>query len=158
MLTGVYGPQRDNKKNIFLNELHSIRATNELPWVILGDFNIIRFINETMSNMNIGTTLEFSPNPSFSKLDRVLILGTWNTLGATYTLCDQPATASDHVPLLFSVQPHSIQRRRLFKFELFWLRHPDCTRIVREAWDSIQGSASTPIKLQEKLRAVAKAL
>jgi hypothetical protein len=39
--TGVYGPQRDDKKVLFLQELRNIRALCNGPWLLGGDFNLI---------------------------------------------------------------------------------------------------------------------
>lgn len=37
-LTCVYGPQRNDNKIMFLQELRDIRAACQGPWVVLGDF------------------------------------------------------------------------------------------------------------------------
>jgi hypothetical protein len=41
-LTGVYGPQLENEKMYFLNELRHIHNMVRPEWMILGDFNMIR--------------------------------------------------------------------------------------------------------------------
>lgn len=40
-LTYVYGPQGDDNKVLFLQELRNIIATFQGPWLVLGDFNLI---------------------------------------------------------------------------------------------------------------------
>jgi exonuclease III len=45
-LTGVYGPQHDNEKTVFLSELRSIQIMMKPEWVLLGDFNMIRRARE----------------------------------------------------------------------------------------------------------------
>jgi exonuclease III len=40
-LTGVYGPQGDDEKVLFLQELRNIRALCNGPWLVAGDFNLI---------------------------------------------------------------------------------------------------------------------
>jgi exonuclease III len=45
-LMGVYGPQHDNEKMVFLSELHSIQIMMRLEWVLLCDFNMIRRARE----------------------------------------------------------------------------------------------------------------
>ena len=42
LLTGVYGPQSDEDKLNFLNEIRHIKALAPSEWVVLGDFNLIR--------------------------------------------------------------------------------------------------------------------
>lgn len=39
--TGVYGPQEDNEKVLFLQELRDIRSLCSGPWLVAGDFNLI---------------------------------------------------------------------------------------------------------------------
>src|ERR1039457_7122972 len=98
MCTGVYGPQDDPSKREFLAELRAIRTRNDLPWIILGDFNLLRSAEDTTANVqNLGTMLDFNnfidesgiidvplqgrkftwssrrPQPTFSKLDRIFL-------------------------------------------------------------------------------------
>jgi exonuclease III len=40
-LTGVYGPQGDLDKRMFLRELKRIKNLVQTPWLLLGDFNLI---------------------------------------------------------------------------------------------------------------------
>lgn len=40
-LTSVYGPQEDNEKLLFLEELEAIRDAYSGGWLIIGDFNLI---------------------------------------------------------------------------------------------------------------------
>lgn len=144
MCTGVYGPQEDPDKRIFLQELINIRARNSLPWLILGDFNLFRDITDTTGEVrNLRTMLDFNnfiddiglfevqlqgraftwsnkrPSPTFSKLDRVLLSSHWNDCDASFDLRDLPATASDHVPLMLRITPHINPPKRHFKFEIF---------------------------------------
>ena len=45
-LTGVYGPQLENEKMIFLSELRYIQSIVRPEWILLGDFNMIRRARE----------------------------------------------------------------------------------------------------------------
>ena len=40
-ITCVYGPQTDQEKLLFLDELREVRAACPGPWLICGDFNLI---------------------------------------------------------------------------------------------------------------------
>jgi hypothetical protein len=40
-LTGVYGPQLDQEKVLFMQELTDLRQHMLLEWLLLGDFNLI---------------------------------------------------------------------------------------------------------------------
>lgn len=52
-LTGVYGPQQDDHKLLFLDELRSLRQACLGPWCIVGDFNMIdRAADKNNSNLD----------------------------------------------------------------------------------------------------------
>lgn len=101
-----------------------IRDKNDLPWLVRGDFNLRRVVEDTTANIrNYKAMLDFNafigeaglveaplqgraytwsnrrPNPTFSKLDRIFLSYHWNNLGASFDLKDLPTTASDHTPL-----------------------------------------------------------
>lgn len=50
--TGVYGPQEDAQKILFLEELRATRAACSGPWMIAGDFNLI-YREEDKNNHNL---------------------------------------------------------------------------------------------------------
>jgi exonuclease III len=54
--SGVYGPHRVEEKLAFLEELSLVRTSCPGPWVIAGDFNMIRCTDDK-SNSNINRTL-----------------------------------------------------------------------------------------------------
>lgn len=59
MITVVYGPQQDSEKLSFLNELRSIREGNDLPWILVGDFNLYREVSDTtgeIRNLETGSS------------------------------------------------------------------------------------------------------
>jgi endonuclease/exonuclease/phosphatase family metal-dependent hydrolase len=97
---------------------------HNLPWILLGDFNIIRDVNDTTSaNPNLHSIIDFNllitdlqlqdlplngriytwsnkrPQPS-SKLDRIFLSQHWDNLASHNPyLFDLPTTTSDHAPL-----------------------------------------------------------
>jgi hypothetical protein len=52
-LTGVYGPQPETEKMIFLSELRNIQNVMRPEWAILGDFNMIRRAREKIKDQSI---------------------------------------------------------------------------------------------------------
>jgi exonuclease III len=40
-ITGVYGPQSDPDKRLFLQEIEALKSSMQPEWLILGDFNLI---------------------------------------------------------------------------------------------------------------------
>lgn len=61
----------------------------------------------------------------------------WNDYGASYDLTDLPATASNHIPLILRIKPHYNPHKRLFKFEIFWLKYEDMKGVVQRAWSIV---------------------
>lgn len=45
-VTNVYGPTNRSEKPIFLAELKAIAPPENTPWLVVGDFNLIRFPHE----------------------------------------------------------------------------------------------------------------
>jgi exonuclease III len=41
LLTSVYGPSEDVAKLSFLNELQTLKPLGTMPWIVIGDFNLI---------------------------------------------------------------------------------------------------------------------
>lgn len=183
MYTVVYGPQDDRIKIEFLQELQSVRELNNLPWLLMGDFNLYRNIEDTTGNIrNLGLLAAFNsfisntnllevplqgkeftwsnkrPTPTFSKLDRTFISCHWNTLGTTHTLHDLPTCASDHTPLVLNIKPHINPQRKNFRFETFWLKHQEIHDVVATAWQAPTGSTNPVRNFNQKIGTVQKAL
>lgn len=155
-LTAVYGPQADEDKVAFLDELREIRATVTSPWMIAGDFNLIldasdknnanihcrnmgrfrRFVNEhELKDIHLHghnyTWNNERDRPTLVKLDRVLVTVDWE---ATFQNCFMqalPTTLSDHCPLLLSTNIDSSGKRR-FHFEKFWTKMPGFSEAVEK--------------------------
>ncbi|XP_078181452.1 uncharacterized protein LOC144575215 [Carex rostrata] len=183
MFTAVYGPQEDRRKMEFMNEIRKIRELNNLPWLITGDFNLYRDLEDTTGSIrNMGLLSEFNnliadtnlldiplqgrmytwsnkrPHPTFSKLDRVLLSYHWNSFGATHSLKDLPASASDHTPLFLNIKPHANPCRKKFKFENFWLKHQEVHGVVAAAWATTSHSPNPVRVFQEKIFTVQREL
>lgn len=55
-LTAVYGPQEDNEKLLFLNELRMMQQSAIGKWLMIGDFNMILHARDK-SNANLNRRL-----------------------------------------------------------------------------------------------------
>jgi hypothetical protein len=59
-MTGVYGPQSDPDKRLFLQELTSLKSTMQPEWIILRDFNLIyRAQDKSNNRINLGMINRF---------------------------------------------------------------------------------------------------
>ncbi|KAE8797283.1 hypothetical protein D1007_27529 [Hordeum vulgare] len=115
-------------------------------WVILGDFNMILRANKK-SNSNInrtmmgkfwrfmddhelkepclhGRTFTWSNernDPTFTKIDRVLVSVDWELIHPEQLLQALSTRVSDHAPLHLSTSVHFFHKKR-FRFEVFWTK------------------------------------
>ena len=160
-LTCVYGPQGNNNKIIFLQELRDIRAACQGPWVILGDFNLI-YKDEDKNNSNLNRAMmgrfrrlindlslkeiplhgrkftwsNLQDSPTLVKLDRVLCSVDWEQLFSDYLLQSAASEDSDHCPLILGLTDRKAGKPR-FHFEPFWPKQDDFQSVVETAWNSV---------------------
>ena len=123
-ITGVYGPQSNADKILFLQEITDIWQHVLLAWLLLGDFNLILSAqdkNNTCINMpminRFRTTIdnmELAPltlrgrkftwcndqqMPTMTKIDHMLALANWLDLFLRTDLQALASLGSDHCPL-----------------------------------------------------------
>ena len=161
-LSCVYGPQGDDNKILFLQELRRIRASCQGPWLVLGDFNLI--VNaEEKNNGNLNRAMmgrfrcwindlelidvilhgrKFTwsnqqNSPTLVRLDRVLCSSDWKQLFPNSLLQSAATEGSDHCPLLLSLDAVKPGRAR-FHFEAFWTKLEGFHEAVEAAWSSFQ--------------------
>jgi exonuclease III len=158
LLTSVYGQTRANEKSNFLAEIHNIKPTSTVQWLLLGDFNLIykaRDKNNTNLNLrcmrNFRSTLNSCNlkevhlqnrkftwsnerrNPTMVRLDRIFCNDAWDLSFPSHVLKALSTSLSDHCPLLLSNQENP-PRPRPFRFENFWTSMPSFLQVVQQAW------------------------
>ena len=180
--TGVYGPQSDNLKLAFIQELRTIRASCSGPWAVGGDFNLIyRAEDKNNSNLDrammgrfrrllndlelkelelLGRRYTWSnerASPTLVRLDRLFYTTDWEIYFPNCILQSSATMFSDHCPLLLGLKDNHWGKRR-FHFEPFWPKFEGFHDAVSSAWNSVQ-NISCPLKtLSLKLKATAKGL
>jgi endonuclease/exonuclease/phosphatase family metal-dependent hydrolase len=181
-ITVVYGPQSDDDKMQFLQELKNINPPSHGRWLILGDFNLI-YQAEDKNNSNLNRRLMTSfkstiddlglteiklngrrftwsneqQNPTMTRIDRLLCTPEWELLFPACFLHSLPSLMSDHTPLLLLGDLEHFHNP-FFRFENFWTKMDGFFQAVQEAWDRPL-STTLPIKrLHIKLSRVAKNL
>jgi exonuclease III len=142
--TCVYGPQGNEDKIQFIQELRDFRAQCHGPWMLAGDFNLIcRAEDKDNSNYNRDMMGRFrrmiddlvlkevplhgrnftwsnqQASPTLVKLDRVLVTVEWEELYPNVLLQSAASHDSDHCPLLLGLKDNRAGKRR-FHFEAFW--------------------------------------
>ena len=145
----MYGPSTDEHKRDFIDELQNIAAFTTQSWVLLGDFNLIRWITDRSSNSwNFPLMEAFNdmirnlqlkdvplknrdftwsskrPVPTFSRLDRVFVSPEWSLQFPVITLTALGMVTSDHVPLILNCKQRQAMPATL-RMKLFWLGYPE---------------------------------
>lgn len=142
----VYGPQENQDKILFLQELRDIRAQCTGPWVVAGDFNLIyKAEDKNNSNLNRAMMGRFrrwindmavselplhgrkftrsssptSMSPILVKLDRFFCSVHWDDKFPNSLLQSRASNDSDHCPLILGLRDNLPGMQR-FHFESFW--------------------------------------
>ncbi|XP_066357840.1 uncharacterized protein [Miscanthus floridulus] len=127
-VTSVYGPSDHRHPTSFLQELVDTASGLIGPWVIIGDFNLIRSedeknndninnsliraFNDAISQLGLmeipllGRSLTWTngqESPVLAKLDRALVNLEQTTTSPTTSLIPQAKPTSDHTPILLSM-------------------------------------------------------
>jgi exonuclease III len=143
-LTCVYGPQGNDAKIQFLQELRDIHAACPGAWMVAGDFNLI-YKDEDKNNSNLNRAMmgrfrklindlalkelplhghkytwsNQQESPTLVRLDRVSCSIDWEDIFPNCLLQSTASDDSDHCPLLLGLHDNQRGRRR-FHFESFW--------------------------------------
>ena len=74
-------------------------------------------------------------NPTYEKLDRVLMTTKWELKYSLVTVHALDRVVSDHTPLLLETSdPAFLEHPKQFKMELSWLSHEDFKEKVKKIW------------------------
>jgi hypothetical protein len=88
--TGVYGPQEDEEKISFLQELRDVRAFCSGPWLVAGDFNLIyQAADKNNANLDHAMMGRFRRFLDDVEIKEIPLLGqkfTWSNERASPTL------------------------------------------------------------------------
>jgi hypothetical protein len=181
LLATCYVPSEDSRKEEFLAELTSIKPITNVPWLIIGDFNLIYQATDK-SNLNLNRRLigkfrraldecelmELSlqnrrytwsnerESPTLVRLDRAFCTAEWEVAFPNFALSALATGASDHCPLILNHRDH-VATKASFKFENHWLKIDGFREVVQEAWSKPQ-VGSTHTVLSKKLVETARAL
>ncbi|KAF8731380.1 hypothetical protein HU200_016438 [Digitaria exilis] len=139
----------DEDKVEFLDELRS-KWPDSCPWIIAGDFNLLLEAsdknNRNINRRNLGRFRKFVDdmelsytwsnerlNPTLEKLDRILVSTDWDALFPYSFLQALSSGMSDHAPLHLATNSLPQPKRR-FHFESWWIKIPDLTEAISQAW------------------------
>ncbi|XP_026377682.1 uncharacterized protein LOC113271976 [Papaver somniferum] len=161
LYTGYYGsPYDTNSKIDTWKILENIDVNNAIPWLVIGDINIILHDTEKFSThpldaneaaifgnkildmdlVDLGTTgCPFTWSNKRSghalteqRLDRGIATESWLLLYPNATISNMLAIGSDHHPILLNSNPTWQTGKIPFKFFGPWLDQKDCRNIIAE--------------------------
>lgn len=164
-------------------ESRDLEPTDLTPWVIGGDFNAIRFINERNGGYSDPRDREHFNNlinelglvdlplagKSFTwtnmrvtlglaKLDRISVFPAWESKFPVASGEILKRTTSDHNPIGLSSGERSRLPHRIFRFEKMWLDDADLEPLVLHSWSRPTNGRDTAEVLNIKLRRLRKSL
>ncbi|XP_058096321.1 uncharacterized protein LOC131241982 [Magnolia sinica] len=176
LVSSVYGPNSDNIRKDFWNELTSIRHSFPGPCCFVGDFNVIRFAEEHSRKRRVSSAMEeFSDwiqshelvdlplfgarftwsngrqTPIQSRLDRFLLSTDWLEAFPAASQLALPRITSDHCPILLSLEDESWGPKP-FRFNSSRINLKDFKQRLKEWWSSFQVEGFAGHKLLCKLK------
>jgi exonuclease III len=158
-ITNVYAPSDHSLTTDFVAEMEGLATSVSGPWIILGDFNLIRSPSEkNNSNFNPALAGAFNATihsmalfelplldrrftwtngqdePTLARLDRVFFNHAWNDCFPASSLTSLLRPTSDHVPLVVTASM-KILKSAYFRFENSWLLDPDFLPTTIPHWN-----------------------
>eukprot|EP00253_Pinus_taeda_P015714 PITA_15714 len=182
LCVNIYNPQKLEDKITFLETLSKIIRRHPRSKCILGgDFNMITTLLEKKGGLRklnrdaeafanfIETVklVDVYPKSGLftwnnrrggdkliaSRLDRFLISESIIMDGITVESDILPSGGSDHWPISLIVEVSGTPRNKPFRFEKFWLDHPNFLEMVKKWWSKpLEISGSKMFNLQKKLK------
>jgi hypothetical protein len=162
-------------------ELRALKQVLQAKWLICGDFNLIKKVNEKNNeNVNLrmmgrfsaliealelvdfpllGRRFTWSKNQeiaTLTRIDRVFVTKEWYMAFLQFQLMPASSNVSDHCPL----QLKPMERNHLcgFRFESHWLKDEEFLGVMQNTWNKgVQSSDPTRV-LHIKIERTTKAL
>lgn len=177
----VYGAAQEEHKEDFLQEFAAVCDDQDLPLLIGGDFNILRFSRDknkrkktcrymTLFNSFINThglreiemagdQYTWSNNhdvPTLEKLDRVLVSQNWEILFPLMTVHKLVREISDHNPLVLDTMEQVEKTVKPFRYDSGWIKQPGFLDKIQTIWSERVHNSDSLGVVQEKLKRVKK--
>jgi hypothetical protein len=166
----------------FLRELVNLVKDNPYPILIGGDFNSLRFrhekskgrfvdhwpflFNAVIDSLDLRevtmvvrqfTWANSLPEPTFEKLDRVLMDANWESkfpMVFVRAPLERIEGFSDHAPILLTTGTPTPTSKHRFKFELGWLQREGFHDMVKNVWERLVAANSPIQRWNSKLRSL----
>ena len=157
-ITNVYAPSDHSESAAFLAELLDLLPGIHGPWLLLGDFNLIRdpsdkntgrvdtrlcsMFNDAVDELgllelplldSLYTWSNKRATPTLARLDRAFVNNDHSLAFPSTHLTSLVRQTSDHKPLLVSMSTN-IPKSQVFRFENAWLKNAQFLPEVLPAW------------------------
>jgi hypothetical protein len=181
-LTTVYGPCQGHEREEFVNWLNNLQIQDTDNWMILGDFNFYRSLNDrNRPGGNINDVFVFNEIISNVGLQEIPLKGrkyTWSNMQdeplleqidwcftSTNWISQYPSTlllplskpTSDHIPCMVQIDT-TIPKADVFRFENFWVEQSDFLDIVQNAWNTEVRASNGVTKIAAKFKLLRRVL
>lgn len=162
-VTFVYGNPNVQGRIAFINQLKQMAMSVDIPWLVMGDFNICssqadkwgnRGIHRSSAHAYLDFLFDYNlEEMSYSgqkytwlnkqdgraqvmeRIDKALCNGEWRNLFSHSHLMHENLVASDHRPLILLQNKPSFIRKP-FVFDIRCLESQDCFLAIRDKWDT----------------------
>ena len=180
--TFIYGDNMtENRRSLWDFLMENKGVVNDRPWILMGDFNVVRNQDEKkgINGIDIAATDEFNNclrdlnaddmansglwftwnknqlgcNNVQSRIDRVLHNDIWTDVFPNSQAITLPCGISDHSPIITLLDYSSNWKPKPFKFFNFWMNHQEFMPILIEAWD-VEMDGNPMMRLFRKLNRV----
>lgn len=182
VLTCVYAPCTPEGRSSFLDWLQNVHMDPGTDWIILGDFNLIRKLedrnkpggdlndifrfNAAISLLGVNeivlqgrkyTWSNMQPSPLLEKIDWVFTSNSWTLSYPSTTVTALDMNPSDHCPCVVQISTH-IPKNTVFRFENHWLKHQDYQNVLSHSWAITHSEPDSAKLLTAKLKTLRKCL
>ncbi|XP_010668194.1 uncharacterized protein LOC104885189 [Beta vulgaris subsp. vulgaris] len=164
-LSLVYGHNDKDKRSALWNDLSKCSSdVRDIPWVVMGDFNNVLNMNETIGqpilfneienfkkcveNCGLADAKMTGPLYTWSnkqhesdymatKIERVLINDQWELSFPATEATFLPEGSYDHCPCIVKIHPDLNKRIKPFRFYNMWCDAERFLRVVEEVWNEV---------------------
>ncbi|XP_071713115.1 uncharacterized protein [Rutidosis leptorrhynchoides] len=150
-VVNVYGPHNAlNKQRLWKLLCDSVTSNGNDAWVLCGDFNEVRMEDERLNcnfiesrakkfNDEMKYTRISDDGLKFSKLDRFLVNDVFHTSWTCLSVVALDRKQSDHCPIVLKDDDKNFGAKPIKVFD-DWLDIEGAEQVIKEAWDSCDGS------------------
>lgn len=181
-VTNVYGPCTTEGKRDFLAWLKQVQMPNDIDWLLVGDFNLIRspndrnkpggngaemlLFNEAISALGLvdlplqGRRYTWSNKqhpPLLEKLDWLFTSSSWTLTYPNTSVWSMSMDSFDHVPCIVKIGT-DIPSSRVFRFENYWMEHPHFLAVVQHGWNLDTGQFDKAKHISAKFKNLRRVL